>query len=336
AGGHLEIADVQFPGQTEVLGERRNRFRRGEPSDQRYDEALPEDYWSPAARARRVRAMGLDAAVCFPNFGLLWERRLSTSLPALKANMGAWNRWCAEVVVPEGGGAVHPVAHLTLRDPDWLEAQLRSLAKAGVRLAMIAPSLVDGRPLSHPSLDRAWAAFEDSGVMPVFHVADQPRVFADAWYTDDGDAFVNVLESVFLWTPPALALADLILNGVLERHPDLRIGVVELSAHWVPQYLMMLDGGYDFTRTLNGRAPVALTLRPSEYFRRQVRVSAFAYELPGRLARHAGELFMCCSDYPHSEGTATPLEDYACNGDTPEGSPALFGANAGFLLGAEV
>ena len=68
--------------------------------------------------------------------------------------MGAWNRWAAEVA-GEGNGRLHPVAHLTLRDLDWLDDQLRDLAAAGVRLAMIAPALVDGRPLSHPDLDRA-------------------------------------------------------------------------------------------------------------------------------------------------------------------------------------
>ena len=51
-------------------------------------------------------------------------------------------------------------------------------------------------------------------------------------------------------------------------------------------------------------------MRPSEYFRRQVRVSSFSYEMPARLIRQTGDLYMCCSDYPHSEGTATPLADY--------------------------
>ena len=67
--------------------------------------------------------MGIDEAVLFPNFGLLWERRLSESLTALTANMAAWNRWCATVVA-EGAGRLHPVAHLTLRDPEWPEGQL--------------------------------------------------------------------------------------------------------------------------------------------------------------------------------------------------------------------
>ena len=112
--------------------------------------------------------------------------------------------------------------------------------------------------------------------------------------------------------PAALATTDLILNGVFERHPELRLGIVELSAVWVPLYLMMLDGGSQFVARLSGRDS-ALRLRPSDYFRRQVRVSCFAYELPTRIAKQLGgaELLMACSDYPHSEGTAHPLADYA-------------------------
>ena len=115
---------------------------------------------------------------------------------------------------------------------------------------------------------------------------------------------------MFLWTPAALACTDLILNGTLDKHPDLRIGIVELSAVWVPMFLMMLDGGPQFAEKLNGRPLYELAMRPSDYFRRQVRVSSFAYELPARLIRQTGDLYMCCSDYPHSEGTATPLKDY--------------------------
>jgi hypothetical protein len=238
----LGIADVQLPGDTRRIGRHRQRQRAGEPSEYSYDELLPDDYWEPAARARHLEGMGLDEAVLFPNYGLLWERRLSESLPALTANMAAWNRWAA-TVVEEGGGRLHPVAHLTLRDPEWLFNQLHELATAGVRLAMIAPALVDGRPLSHPDFDHVWSAMVGHGITPCFHVADQPRVFEDGWYTDPDDAFVPAVESVFLWTSPALAVTDLIANGTLAKHPDLRIGIVELSSIWVPMYLMMLTAG---------------------------------------------------------------------------------------------
>ena len=329
----LDMADVQLPGDTVAVGRHRQRVRQQLPPEYRYDDTLPDDYWEPTARVRRLDDMGLDEAVLFPNFGLLWERRLSESLPALTANMGAWNRWCA-AVRSEGSGRLHPVGHLTLRDPGWFEAQLDALSAGGVRLAMIAPASVDGRPLSHPDHDRMWASFVEHGVTPVFHVADQPRLLDSAFYTDPEDSFVPVLESVFLWVPAAVAVTDLIVNGVLARHPDLHVGIVELSSIWVPQYLLMLDGGWDFTSTLNGQPISRLELRPSEYFRRQVRVSSFSYEQPGRLTAKSGDLFMLCSDFPHSEGTATPVPDYARVGCDAPDSPGLFHTNVTTLLGA--
>jgi hypothetical protein len=335
----LGLGLVQTPGDTGAIGVQRAAAYRGEPPAAHYDDLLPPDHWDPRARLDVLDDMGVDEAVCFPNYGLLWERRLGPDLVAQLANMRAWNRWCAAVTT-DGRGRLHPVGHVSLRDLDWLDTELRGLASAGVRTAMVAPALVDGRPLSHPDLDRAWSAFEATGVAPVFHVADQPRPFDDAWYVDGDDAFVPTLESVFLPSAAALATTDLIVNGVLERHPHLRLGIVELSAVWVPLYLMMLDGGVDFTTRLNGRPPAALSLRPSEYFLRQVRVSSFAYEMPAHLRSQLGgaDLLMCCSDYPHSEGTADPLGDYAhgpTHGVTPDDWPGLFSGCAEFLLGRE-
>ncbi len=329
----LMPVDVQHPGQTSELGDRRERIRAGLPPLSNYDEELPRDYWDASARAERLAEMGVDEAVVFPNFGLGWERTLDENLASLTANMSAWNRWCGAVVT-DGRGRVHPVAHLTLRDEQWLLHELAELERAGVHLAMVAPALVDGRPLSHSDHDTLWRAFVQHGVTPVFHVADQRRVFDDVWYAVPDDGGLPPLESIFLWTAAALACTDLILNGTLERIPDLRIGVVELSAIWVPMFLMMLDGGTRFTTRLNGRPVYPLRMEPSEYFRRQVRVSSFSYELPGRLIKQTGDLYMCCSDYPHSEGTATPLADYVGSAKPvrPEDAPGLFGENMSLLL----
>ena len=84
------------------------RIRAGLPPETRYDDELPRDYWDAAARADRLAAMGVDEAVVFPNFGLLWERTLDADLGALTANMTAWNRWCAIGRRPTGAGKVHP------------------------------------------------------------------------------------------------------------------------------------------------------------------------------------------------------------------------------------
>ena len=66
--------------------------------------------------------------VLFPQWGIEWEMWLD-DLPALRANMAAWNRW-AVAVRADGGGRLHPVGHLSLRgDLDWLDAELRALAR---------------------------------------------------------------------------------------------------------------------------------------------------------------------------------------------------------------
>ena len=60
---------------------------------------------------------------------------------------------------------------------------------------------------------------------------------------------------------------------------------------------------------------------------------SFSFERPARLAKQSGRLFMCCSDFPHSEGTATPIADYAAIGADADQDPALFHDNVAFLLG---
>lgn len=69
---------------------------------------------------------------------------------------------------------------------------------------------------------------------------------------------VSPLSSIFIWTGVALALTDHIINGVLERRPELRLGVMELSAVWVPLQLQMLDGGYAFAASFNGEKSASL------------------------------------------------------------------------------
>ncbi|MDX6285091.1 MAG: hypothetical protein QOG53_576 [Frankiales bacterium] len=327
----LNLAEPHHPGDVDAMGAYRQHRHQGLPPSVDYIEGTA-DFADVKARLAHLDRTGFDAAVLFPNYGLLWERKLDGDLPSLLTNLTAWNRYAADIRA-EGDGRLHPVGHLSLRDPAWVEAQLADLSAAGIRLAFIAPSLVNGLRLSAPELDRIWAAFVDHGIAPVFHVADQPRIFDDAWFQDEDDATVSVLQSVFLWTPVALAVTDLILGGVLERHPDLRIGIMELSAAWVPLHLMMMDGGLNFASRFEGADLSALPMRPSEYFRRQVRVAAFSYERPDRLMRSAGDIFMACSDYPHAEGTTSPMQDYEATAQlVPDAAPALFGGNVGYLL----
>ena len=104
---------------------------------------------------------------------------------------------------------------------------------------------------------------------------------------------------------------------MLERHPELRVGLVEFTSSWFAPFLPGLDAGYRFHAAYNGLAPDRLPLAPSDYLRRQVRIATFGFERPERLTATVGDLFMFGSDYPHAEGLARPLEDFQAAGGPP-------------------
>jgi len=223
-----------------------------------------------------------------------------------------------------------------LHDPAWAVEEIARVRGEGLRLAMVAPAPVDGKPLSHDDFEPVWAAFSEHGVAPVFHVSDFESPLNPAWRQGEPEDGERLFDSIFLYLAPAVALADLILNGTLERFPDLRVGVVELTASWVPHFLLHIDGASDFYALRHGEPYRHLALRPSEYFMRQVRVAALPYEMPNRLVPRVGDdTFMIGSDWPHAEGVADPMAaaERAVAGLTGVARTNILGANASWLLG---
>jgi predicted TIM-barrel fold metal-dependent hydrolase len=110
--------------------------------------------------------------------------------------------------------------------------------------------------------------------------------------------------------PPAQTIAALILDGVLERFPRLKIGVIEQGATWVPGFMRQLDAAHRAFVRLEERLQ-NLSLMPSEYVTRQVRVTPYPMEDVGWIVDQAGpEVVLFSSDYPHVEGGRRPLEKF--------------------------
>ena len=334
-GNRLAPLEVPIPERSSLIGEDRQRRLRGERASAPFEELVPDSYRLAGARLESLDAFGLDAAVLFPNYGLLWEQRLASDRQAQRANARAYNRFVADVC-DDGAGRLFGVAHVLLHDPAWAVEEIRRVRAQGVRLAMIAPAPVDGKPLSHPDFDPVWAAFSDEGVAPVFHVSDFESPLHPAWRTGEQEDGEQLFDSIFLYLAPAVALANLILTGTLERFPDLRIGVVELTASWVPHFLLHIDGASDFYALRHGEPFHTLSDRPSNYFLRQVRVAALPYEMPNRLVPKVGDdTYMLGSDWPHAEGVADPMAQAqrAVAGLPEPARGNMLGANAAWLLG---
>jgi predicted TIM-barrel fold metal-dependent hydrolase len=334
-GGRLTPLDVPIPERSALIGEDRLRRLRGERAPASFEAQVPDSYRRAGARLEALDGFGLDAAVLFPNYGLLWEQRLAADRGAQRANARAYNRFAAEVCA-EGEGRLFGVAHVLLHDPAWAVEEIERVRAEGLRLAMIAPAPVDGKPLSHRDFDPVWGACSDMGVAPVFHVSDFESPLHPAWREGEHEDGEQLFDSIFLYLAPAVALANLILHGVLERFPALRIGVVELTASWVPSFLLHIDGASDFYAQRHGEPFHPLAARPSEYFLRQVRVAALPYEMPNRLVPKVGdETFMIGSDWPHAEGVADPMAaaDRAAAGLPGPARTNMLGANAAWLLG---
>jgi predicted TIM-barrel fold metal-dependent hydrolase len=326
---------LTLPGDRSTQGAFSERRRTGQPAPFSVMQEMPEHYWHPGARRDYLADWGADGTILFPNWELTWARLLRNDPESLKVNMEAWNRW-AVTVADEGGGRLYPVGDVILDDLDWAEAQLRALARGGVRVVKVPQGLAGDKRLSHPDVDRIWSLFDELDLGLVFHIgATHNRPLDEAWTDDDHAADrAPLLSFALMGWDVQLVLADLILHGVLERHPRLRIGLMELMADWVPMFLKRLDSAPRAHESFTGRGLSDLALRPSEYFRRQVRLGVFAGRNPQQFLEEVGPLLMFGGDFPHSEGEPSLAAYRTKAGAIPEAAAeSFYGGNARFVLG---
>jgi len=105
-------------------------------------------------------------------------------------------------------------------------------------------------------------------------------------------------------------LATMIFDGVLDRFPELRIGVIEQGAIWVPSWMRQMESAFDAFVKHEERLR-ALSMRPSDFVRRQVRFTPYPTEDVGWIIEQAGDdVCMFSSDFPHVEGGRKPLERF--------------------------
>jgi hypothetical protein len=85
----------------------------------------------------------------------------------------------------------------------------------------------------------------------------------------------------------------------------LKVGVMELGAMWLGPLAELLDN----RATFSTRVSQTLSMRPSDYVRRNVRVTAFWQEPVGQIIERydLGDVICFATDFPHREGGTDPL-----------------------------
>src|SRR5262249_28449624 len=146
-----------------------------------------------------------------------------------------------------------------------------------------------GHSPSHVRLDPVWAIAQEAGLPIVFHVGGGGQLLDPGFFANGlppvpdfhgGADHLRSLDYGPIPFPPMQTLAVMIFDGVLDRFPRLRIGVIEQGAVWLPSWMRSLDTAVDAFRKMEERLQ-KLTLRPSEYVRRQVRATPYPAEPVG-------------------------------------------------------
>jgi len=270
-------------------------------------------------RPRALDHLGFSSQLVFNTFHNRrlhdWEHR--EDLDYAYGVARAHNRGMAEFC------AVDPrllsTLYVPLVDFDRAAAMADEAIAMGAGALLVASGCPKGHSPSHRSLDPVWAKAQEAGIPVVFHVGGTDDLIDPSYFLNGlpippdfhgGEENFRSVDYMGIPGPPAQTLATMIFDGVLERFPDLKIGVIEQGAIWVPSWLRQMESAFEAFHRHEERLQ-ALTLRPSEYVTRQVRFTPYPTEDVGWIVEQAGpEVVLFSSDYPHVEGGRKPYERF--------------------------
>lgn len=306
-----------------------------------------------------MNAMGVSRQLMYPTSVGLWAVLLLVNdkfdphvLGAITEDRaGKAKRWIAtynDWMVKLAGYSdrirpVPPVYGDTVAD---LMACTKHLLDNGIRAIMLpAGTLPGGKSPAHPDLEPFWTLLEEARCAVTIHLGGEGQylegirewrnspVFegyrsvaefsTDPWY----------LNSMHL--PAQNFIQTMIVGGVFVRHPELRVGVIELGAYWVGPMMEAMDLWHRnmsaFAKNEN-----ALTEPPSTYLRRNIKVSVFSFEdIETYIERYdLGDVLCFSSDYPHVEGGKDMMQVMYDKVERfgPEIVEKFFVTNGAFLL----
>ena len=184
--------------------------------------------------------------------------------------------------------------------PD-VKASIEEMTRAsnrGVRGFAIPAHVSPKQPYNHPDYDDFWAAAQDFDVPLTMHIFTGTSL--DGGMPEHWGAPAGTIKGYTLSMTTAVnTMIDLICGGVCEKYPRLKLVFSEYEIGWVAHVLERLD--HAFYRTPK-YAVDNLSLKPSEYFQRQMYVTFEDDEIGVITRDHIGvERMLWGNDYPHHD-----------------------------------
>lgn len=270
--------------------------------------------FNAAERSTALDLLGFAQQFVFATFSVGVAFDPAADLDIRYGAARAHNRGMAEFCA--GDDRLIGVALLPLDDPQMAAAEMTHALDLGLGAMWIPHRPAGGASPGHSDLDPVWAQMAEAGVPFVLHVGGNPLQIKPEWMdtgrpvpTDwlGGGENVRGKDMVALHQAAETFVGVMVLDGVLARHPNLRGGVIELGAGWVPQMLRRLDQVVEIWKRSEPDL-AALGDAPSQQITRQMAFTPYPFEDVGAMIRDSNEnLYLFSSDYPHIEGGRNPL-----------------------------
>jgi predicted TIM-barrel fold metal-dependent hydrolase len=250
-----------------------------------------------ASYLRAMDAQGIDVAVVYPSIGLFVPFMPELS-PAESADAcRAYNEWIAGYT-EASNGRIFGVGLLPLADVGAAMKESARCAGEGLVAVMARPNFLYGRNIGDPIYDPMHEAIAELELVLAIHeglgLRGQPTIGADRFSGfAPRHAMSHPMEQM-------AAMASLMFDGALERHPNLRVAFLESGTGWLPYWLHRLD---EHAEWMAETELDWLELTPSEYFTRQCAISSEADDAlcASTMAAVGADHVMWASDFPHPD-----------------------------------
>jgi len=249
-----------------------------------------EGFWDMDARLRAMDAEGVTASVIYHGQLMALNRIIGQDNELYTACMHVYNDWLAEYLSPAGDRLVGVAVLPSFLQPETTREEISRIHDLGFR-AMQIPSYPRGIRYNSREYDPMWEAITDSGIPLSFHVTATQEFFGY------GSLGANLNRNLAPFRP---LLGQLIMSGVLERHPGLRLVFAEGGATWVADAIAGMDRIFRAYYTI---LKPQLKEMPSHYWYRQCHATFMDDPVALKLVDEIGaENIMWSLDYPHPEG----------------------------------